>query len=379
MQIHNRYRDWGGEDTVQKLERELLEKYGHSVDLLEVKNSELGAIGQIHAMKSYITGRNYEKLLNAFEIGTYDIIHVHNTFLQISPHIIRFLRESKIPVVVTLHNYRYLCINGLLFVDSARCTSCVESVSPKSIIRKCYKSHQIASLGLSCAVKMHRHIKLIEYANILICPSELTRKIYSDSGVPRDKLVVKSHFTFKQKVQMQRENLVIFVGRVSQEKGAFKLIEAWIKVKPLDYKLIMIGNHEIDNVKDFERHNIFFTGQLDREDVINLMLRAKFNVVATELFETFGMVVLESMSCGLPSAMPEYYAGAGIETIGEAFVTFKNNDELEDVITNITTIDSSKWLEMSESAKKSFEKFYTPERNYKELMDIYHQAIEESS
>ena len=43
-----------------------------------------------------------------------DVVHCHNTFPLISIHLLGCSHE-KVPVVLTLHNYRLLCLNALLF------------------------------------------------------------------------------------------------------------------------------------------------------------------------------------------------------------------------------------------------------------------------
>ncbi len=43
-----------------------------------------------------------------------DAVHIHNTLLLLSPAVVRAAKQSGVPVVQSLHNFRLFCPNGIL-------------------------------------------------------------------------------------------------------------------------------------------------------------------------------------------------------------------------------------------------------------------------
>ena len=96
---------------------------------------------------------------------------------------------------------------------------------------------------------------------------------------------------------------VIWVGRLENQKRPMEMIEIWQKVYPQypDWHLYMYGEgemlHELEDTScslDMNIHICCPTEQIfDR-------YRSSSILVSTSLFEPFGLVIPEAMSCGLP-------------------------------------------------------------------------------
>src|SRR5438034_940292 len=54
------------------------------------------------------------------------IVHVHNTFMMMSPSVFAACREAGVPVIQTLHNYRLFCPAANFVRDGKPCEECVE-------------------------------------------------------------------------------------------------------------------------------------------------------------------------------------------------------------------------------------------------------------
>ena len=109
LQIHNRYRDHGGEDAVVASEAEVLRRAGHEVVQHQVENppGRLEAFGAMAlAAWNPVSARRVRSLAQRIRP---DVAHVHNTWFTLSPAIFRALEQAGTPVVMTLHNYRLLC------------------------------------------------------------------------------------------------------------------------------------------------------------------------------------------------------------------------------------------------------------------------------
>ena len=119
-------------------------------------------------------------------------------------------------------------------------------------------------------------------------------------------------------------NNIISVGRLSPEKGYLDLIEIVeiVKNEIGNIKLTIIGNgNELDKLKSkiIEKKlekNVFLVGYKSTKDIQKLMLNSSIYVM-TSFTESFGIVLLEAFSCGLPCV--------AFENSGANFLINENN------------------------------------------------------
>ena len=96
---------------------------------------------------------------------------------------------------------------------------------------------------------------------------------------------------------------VIWVGRLDYQKRPIEIIKIWQKVYPMfpDWHLDIYGEgeqlQEIENLVNSLNMNIHIHQPTDR---IFDVYRESSILVSTSLFEPFGLVIPEAMSCGLP-------------------------------------------------------------------------------
>jgi glycosyltransferase involved in cell wall biosynthesis len=117
LQIHNEYRFKGGEETVVENERDLLVKNDCEVFQLIRKNSNeiINVFDQIKVAWNVIYSKKSKSIVfDKIKKINPDIVHIHNTFPLWSFSIIDACYEMKIPVVMTLHNFRLICAKGVL-------------------------------------------------------------------------------------------------------------------------------------------------------------------------------------------------------------------------------------------------------------------------
>ena len=134
LQLHNTYRYFGGEDVVVNLEYELLRKTSIEVKQLLFINEKMVANKLFYNTNSY---KELEKIIKNYKP---DVIHVHNLFYKASPSVLQCAKDYDIPVVMTLHNYRLICPNGLLSRNQKPCLKCVNKSIPIDAIKhKCFQ------------------------------------------------------------------------------------------------------------------------------------------------------------------------------------------------------------------------------------------------
>ena len=144
--IHNAYKFKGGEDSVVIQEHKLLEQNGFKVQILKFENDDLPKNKALLFTSSIYNTASYHKTVKKIESFKPDIIHVHNLFYAASPSILFAAKKMRIPVVMTIHNYRLICNAATLLKDGQICEKCINTIFPFSGIKyACFQESSIKS------------------------------------------------------------------------------------------------------------------------------------------------------------------------------------------------------------------------------------------
>lgn len=151
--------------------------------------------------------------------------------------------------------------------------------------------------------------KLIERIDVIISPSTEVKDILAHQINPKKILVIPNFITRSYyKKSAKERNSILFVGRLDiKQKGVDSLIHAlhYVQKEIPDVKLHVCGNgYSQDYLKKLVRvygleKNIIFHGHLDDEELTNMYSKCGIFVFPS-LYESFGIVVTEAMSAGLP-------------------------------------------------------------------------------
>src|SRR5215470_10261065 len=98
--IHNSYQQPGGEDVVVAQETNLLQQHGHCVTTYKRSNHELDSLsftGKIGLLGRMVSANDSKlavrRILRNFKP---DVVHVHNTFLVVSPSVYEACHEENV-------------------------------------------------------------------------------------------------------------------------------------------------------------------------------------------------------------------------------------------------------------------------------------------
>jgi len=127
------------------------------------------------------------------------------------------------------------------------------------------------------------------------------------------------------KINKPKEKIILFVGRISKQKGCHVLIKSMPKIlKKAKCKLILIGpqwekEYFSKLIGELElKNSVEFKGTFKREELIKYFNKATVTVLPSIRKEGFGMVLVEAMSCGCPiigtneGGIPDAIGNAGI-------------------------------------------------------------------
>jgi glycosyltransferase involved in cell wall biosynthesis len=324
LQLHTRYRETGGEDRVVAAEADLLRSAGHQVEQVLADNpvSPLAAAAALlKAPRNPASRRAVERAVARFEP---DVAHVHNTWYALSPSVLDGLRASRVPTVMTVHNYRLMCVNGMLLRDGGPCEDCVGTSPLPGIRHRCYRNSAIASTAAAATIAYNRRRKTwADGVHLYLAPTEFVRGRLVDGGFPADRVQVKPHFVEDpgpRPAPPSESQTVLHVGRLSADKGGHALLDAWAALGTTDLELVCIGDGPLrDELARRRVPAVRFVGSVSQREVRSWMLRARVLVAPSAWYETFGLVVAEAMAAGLPVIVPtggalaEVAAGGAVE------------------------------------------------------------------
>ncbi|CAN5362493.1 glycosyltransferase family 4 protein [soil metagenome] len=381
--IHNRYQQAGGEDAVFHNEGKLLAKNGHCVEELLFDNSVISSwknffIIGIQAIYNFTSARTIQQKITNF--GPH-VIHVHNFTPIVSPSVFFIANRNKIPVVVTLHNYRLLCPSATLFYDKLIYEKSIHSLFPwDAVLKGVYRNSVMQTAALAFVTAFHTiagtwRNRVDQYITLTSFAKE--KFVNSRLAISDEKLVVKPNFIeFKGNGLALREDYFLFVGRLTEEKGIRTLLDA----ASIEYfKLVIIGDGPLRSlVEDCAsiQPNITYVGPKKNDEVLTYLKACRALIFPSIWYEGFPVTILEAFSTSTLVIASKLGGMAEIIQDQENGLLFEagNPDKLVSTIIELSS-NPERAAEIGENGHTSYLERYTPQINYEQLTDVYYKVI----
>jgi len=386
MIVHNAYQQAGGEDVVFESEKRLLEHAGHKVFPYTRSNAELQNASFVDriaiAPRMVWSSKTRFEFAAALDAEKPSIVHVHNTFMVISPSIYSACEERRIPVVQTLHNFRLLCPASNFLRDGKVCEECVDHSLVRSVRHGCYRKSRKATAGVALMLTLHRALNTWRNSvTRFIALTEFAKEKFVAAGFPRDKFVVKPNFADPDPYQrVGVGNYAVFIGRLAEDKGLSVLLNAWRKLNS-PYPLHIVGDGPERGTleaqaRELQLSGITFRGRLSHAAAIETIKSARFVVVPSTWYEAFPMCIVESFACGVPVLCSRLGGMQEIVTDRHTGLHFIPGDP-QDLALKVEWAwnHPAEIAAMGRAARDRYETYYSAEKNYSLLMGIYEQAL----
>jgi glycosyltransferase involved in cell wall biosynthesis len=383
--IHNFYQQAGGEDVVFRAEKELLLQKGNEIIEYTDHNERIKNSHPLTVLRDTLwSPGSYWKIKELLAHFQPEVVHCHNIFPLISPSVYDACAASGIPVVQTLHNYRLLCPNALLFRQGKVCEDCLGKVfAYPGVVHGCYRESRAQSAVVALMLSAHRLVKTWQKkVSLYIALTEFSREKFISGGLPAEKITVKPNFLADNIEYLPHtgnpKKGALFVGRLSEEKGLRTLLQAFRQLP--EVPLTIAGDGPLRQMVEAEvlrGANIRYTGRLNKEEIMALMRQSAFLIFPSQWYEGFPMTIVESFANGLPVIASRLGSMAEIISDGKTGLLFTPGDAAD-------MVRKVKWAyehpeemaQMGRNARREYEQKYTAERNYQMLVKIYEQAIE---
>ena len=384
--LHNRYQIRGGEDQSFDSESRMLEQHGHEVFRYVRKNSEIaGKISKfeagVRAVWSRVDYLETDQLIKEFSP---DILHVQNFFPLISPSVYYAASKHGVPVIQALRNYRLWCLNAYLFRDSSPCELCFDKqIALPGIIHKCYRDSYLQSSAVAIMQSTHRMLNTWQkkVSRYVVLTDFFKRKAIQ-GGLPARKLSVKPNFVADDPVaNYDKADFLLYVGRLSPEKGVQMLLTAWRQYSNLPMLKFIGRGPMMEAVQQVSERqaNVDYLGELPLSEVYKWMGKAKALVFSSQWYEGLPRTIIEAFAKGTPVITSQLGAMADLVDHRRTGLHFEPGN-VDRLVQQIRWLEAHprEWEAIQRNARQEFELKFTAERNYQLLIDIYQQAIDEA-
>lgn len=375
--------EFGGAETYFFNIVEQLTKLGHDVVILS-SNAFPNKFEENHYSFS---GFNKDKKLSSLEIFNFDsyqkskriindfdpdIVHLHLIFYQTSPSILANLKD--IPTVMTVHDYKIIC------PISTRLKRNKNTVCTDKFGRTCKRDCLFWRVYLYERVKRNIHKKLLKNIDLFISPSKFMKEMLEESF---PKVVLLHHgveIPSSAKIMIPKGNELLYIGRLSKEKGVKYLLMAMPKIIEVfpDVMLNVVGEGpEKDHLQTFSTKtgiykNVKFWGGLPHEKISEIYKSNSITIIPSIWPENSPMVIYESMCYGRPVIGSDIGGIPDLVDNGRTgyLIPPENPDLLADKVIEILSKKNLLGY-MSKNARRKAEKDFDMKNHIQKILKIY--------
>lgn len=389
----------GGADRVYLNTGKLLQEHNCEVAYFSTKNENnlsaahsqyfienitpknISIYGKIISVKKYLyntaASKNLSALITEFNP---DIAHIHLFYGALSASILKTLKKHKIPIVITIHDYRLLCpANAMLDRHGIICEKCKNNRFYNCTLKRCSSGNIFYSAIISVEAYMRQYlIKPIKYIDHFIFVSQFSlNKHISFDNRYSNKSSHLYNFTNSSACKfLIKGEYLLYYGRLSKEKGIINLINA---VKKTNAKLKIAGSGPqkeeiINTIKGFA--GIDYIGFKTGLELNELIEKCSFVVVPSEWYENNPMTVVEAFSLGKPVIGSRIGGIPELVNIDTGLI-FDSGDltSLSNAIYRAEKMEIDEYKRLSKNCWEFAQTNFSKDQHLKELYKIYQDII----
>jgi glycosyltransferase involved in cell wall biosynthesis len=373
-----------GEEVVINNDVAFLRENGDHVFLENIKLPQFGwrffmkTVGGL--FWSFSNFRKVKVIIDAFKP---DLVHFHTVVPYLSFSVFFAANSAKIPIVQTLHNGRWLCVEGGYFAHNAYCADCVGTYGWNGVRKGCAHGWLVSFILFINNFILRKFGFLFKSVSEFIAVSDFVKMQHVKSGFPENKITVRnngflgSSILHRELSWMHRKG-VVYAGRLSVAKGS-KVLEYLIK--RLDCEIFIIGNGpELDSLKEVciankFTHVIFF-GRLSNSATLDIIKKSEVALVPSQCGDSYPTVALESLSVGTPLVVSDLGGLPDIIKASKGGILAKH-DEYGSYLKGIQELleDKQKALKMGADGMSYIKNNVTIQKQGVELINIYKRVI----
>lgn len=325
-----------------------------------------------------------KKLAMLLEREKPDIVHLGNFAHQISPSILHVLKQRGIPSIMTMRDYKLICASYAMLAKGKVCEACRGGHYYQCFLKSCVKESRAKSFLNTIEMYLHHKIlHIYDLIDIFISPSQFFKTKVEDMGF-KGKVVHLLNFVNIEEYQPrydwdQTENSIVYVGRLSREKGLFTMIKAMKGLPEVTLKVIGEGplgdelrrRSQVSGVT-----NVKFIGYMSGEELKEEIRKSMFVVLPSEWYENNPRSIIEGFALGKPAVGARIGGIPELARYNETGLTFEpwNVQDLKAKIEYMVS-HPDEIRRMGMNARRFVEMKLNAQWHYEQLMDFYQEAI----
>lgn len=294
-----RYPGVGGIETVTSQIIEQLSLKGHVVDIIshwqQKQNAEIFArnIFPVPNDKQWTAQENITYACNIVENGRYDVIIYQDSYAPTEKIVCLLSKKYNVPLIVFEHN-------SPLFIYNKRDLS--SWLTPKGLLRRLLHPYLLKK-------EIRRKKMLLEQSSryVLLSEAYISEFCHLIGFKNNGKVMYVNNPVVLPSINVSRlnekENILLFVGRLVVEKGVDKMLKVWSEVSkklPADWQFVIVGDGpertKLEKLSaQLKLENIHFEGFQDPKAYYE---RAKIFFMMSK-YEGWGLTLCEAMSQGV--------------------------------------------------------------------------------
>lgn len=399
LQVNNFHYLRGGSDKYFLEITRLLREFGH--DARTFSSARNDNINKEFFAVSPVTGADTERaggvsnivrflyssearvgMVNALRDFSPDIVHLHIYYGQLTASILKPLRDSGIPVVQTLHEYKLVCPTHGLYASGKYCDACQGRHYWHAPLQRCNRGSLARSLLSMTEAYVSDALGAKTTVDRYIAVSEYQKHQLVGLGVPADTITVLHNFTAVVDTPPEFPgDYFLFVGRILKEKGVGVLLHAYAQLGngALPLKIVGTGSDMdewfalADSLGIAAR--VEWLGYKSGYELEQLYRGSRVVINPSLLNETFGLTCLEAGAHGRPVIASR--VGAFPEIIDDHINGFLVDPEsVSGLAAAMRSLqqDQAAAFNMGKAGWEKAMRFFSASHHAEQLIEIYNEV-----
>ncbi len=238
-----------------------------------------------------------------------DIAHLHNVFSKLTLSVVDALHAERIPIVMTLHEFKSVCPNGYLFTHDGICHRCLRGGRFRNAVRhRCVDGSLYRSAIVAAEAYLNRFRRTLGRVDVFVAPSEFLRDVVVAGGVPAERIEVVPNPSAACPTLEYRavadEPAFVYSGRLIAQKGLDVLLDAAAMLDP-PARVVIYGQGALEaHVRarvERERLPVDVRGYASKPTIAAALDRCVASLTPSLWYENCPMAVLEAAGRGVAS------------------------------------------------------------------------------